>query len=252
MDQNATIFRPVSRRVFSAALALTAASALGAVSAQPASASSHRPCAVVKHATTAGVTKIGTATATVVSDGLKLTTAQSTNVDKVSWQTSFKPVPASTVTEVSYETVKLDTTAGNNNVVNDAALPAYHIYVRTPAGEGVLIFEPYYYLSSIGAGNPQRKVRTEWNVLDGPLWTSSTTIAGLPKTAGGPATLTFAEVVKANPRMIVTGIGFGLGTYNAGVTAVLDEQRFATTRTCTEHQWSTGFRTGNWWSGRLR
>ena len=245
MDQIGNIFRPTPRRVFAAALAMTAATAL-TVNAQPAGASSHQPCKIEKHGTTAGVTKIGTATATVVNDGLKLTTARSSSADKVSWQSSFKPVPASTVTEVSYETVKLDTTAGDNNIVNDAALPAYQIFVKTPAGDGVLIFEPYYYLGSISAGNPQRKVRTEWNVLDGPLWTSSTTITGLPKTGGGPATQTFAQVVAANPRMTVTGIGFGLGTFNAGVTAVIDEQRFATAKQCTEHQWSTGFKGGGW------
>jgi hypothetical protein len=241
-----------ARGLTAAALALTASTAL-AVNAQPASASSHRPCTIAKHSTTAGVTKIGSATATVGADGIRLTTARSVNADKVSWQTSFKPVLASTVNEVSYETVKLDATAGDNTVVNDAALPSYQIYVRTAAGDGVLIFEPYYFLSSIGAGNPQRNLRTEWNVLSGPLWTSSTTIAGLPKTAGGPATLTFAQVVAANPRMTVTGIGFGLGTYNPGTIAVLDEQRFATTKDCTEHQWSTGFRTGGgWWPGWLR
>jgi hypothetical protein len=223
------------------------------VTAQPASASSHRPCGVDKHHTTAGVEKVGTGTATIGADGIKLTTARSTNVDKVSWKTNFLlPVAAGTVTEMSYETVKLDQTAGDNNVVNDAALPAYHIYVRTPAGEGVLIYEPYWYLGKIGAGNPLRQVRTEWNVMSGPLWTSSTTIAGLPKTAGGPATLTFAEVLAANPRMTVTGIGFGLGTYNAGVTAIFDEQRFATKLTCTDHHWSTGFGNGVWWPGWLR
>jgi hypothetical protein len=221
------------------------------VAPHPALASSHRPCAVVKHSNTKGVDKIGTATATVGTDGIKLTTAPSTNVDKVSWQTSFRPVLASTVNEVNYETLKLDTTAGDNNVVNDAALPAYHLYVKTPTGTGVLVYEPYYYLSSIGAGNPQRKVRAEWDVLAGPLWTSSTAIAGLPKTAGGPATLTFAEVVARNPKMTVTGIGFGLGTYNAGVTSVLDEQRFATRSACTDHEWSTGFSNGNWWPGWL-
>jgi hypothetical protein len=86
---------------------------------------------------TVGVTKVGTATATVVTDGIKLTTAQSANADKVSWTTSFRPVPASTVTEINYETVKLDAPAPNN-AVNDAALAAYHIYVRTPNGDGVL------------------------------------------------------------------------------------------------------------------
>jgi hypothetical protein len=237
------------RRVVAAAFAMTAVTAL-AVAAQPASAASHRSCTIVKHSTTAGVTKVGTATATVVTDGVKLTTAPAANADKVSWMTSFTPVPASTVTEVNYETVKLDAPAANN-AVNDAALPAYHIYVKTPSGDGVLVYEPYYYLMSIGAGNPQRKVRSEWNVLDGPLWTPSTTIAGLPKSAGGPATLTFAEVVKQNPRMTVTGIGFGLGTYNAGTISVLDEQRFATRRACTEHQWSTGFKTGSWWQNLL-
>lgn len=224
--------------------ALTAATAL-VVGAQPASAATHRPCTVVKHSNTAGVTKLNDATATVVADGIKLTTKPGENDDKVSWMTSFKPVPANTVTEVNYETEKLDAAASG---VNDAALPAYHIYVRTPKGDGVLVYEPYYYLMSIGAGNPQRKLRSEWNVLDGPLWTPSTTITGLDKSAGGPATLKFGEVVDKNPRMTVTGIGFGLGTYNPGTTAVLDEQRFATTRSCTEHQWSTGFRTGSWWS----
>jgi len=248
MDQKGIIFRSTARRLIGAAVAATTALA---VTAQPASAASHRPCMIVKHSNTAGVTKVGSATATVGTDGIKLTTAQSVNADKVSWQISFRPVPASTVNEVGYETVKLDTTAGDNAVVNDAALPAYHIYVKTAGGDGVLIYEPYYYLMSIGAGNPQRKVRTEWNVLNGPLWTSSTTIAGLPKTAGGPATLTFAQVVAANPRMTVTGIGFGLGTYNAGVISVLDEQRFATTKNCTEHQWSTGFHNGSWWPGWL-
>jgi hypothetical protein len=237
------------RRVVAAAFAMTAVTAL-AVTAQPADAASHRPCTLVKHSTPAGVTKLGTATATVVADGIKLTTAPSANADKVSWSTSFKPVPASTVTEVNYETVKLDAPAANN-AVNDAALPAYHIYVRTPKGDGVLVYEPYYYLMKIGAGNPQRQIRSEWDVLDGPLWTPSTTIDGLDKTAGGPATLTFAEVVKQNPRMTVTGIGFGLGTYNAGTISVLDEQRFATTKGCTEHQWSTAFKTGSWWQKLL-
>ena len=243
--------RPPIRRLIAAGFAMTAVTAL-AVAAQPASAASHRPCTNVKHSTAAGVTKVGTATATVVTDGIKLTTAQSTNADKVSWRTSFRPVLASTVNEVNYETVKLDAKAADTAAVNDAALPAYHIYVKTANGDGVLIFEPYYYLMSIGAGNPQRSVRSEWNVLSGPLWTSSTTIAGLPKTAGGPATLTFAQVVAANPRMTVTGIGFGLGTYNPGVISVLDEQRFATKSGCTEHQWSTGFKNGGWWPGRQR
>jgi hypothetical protein len=250
MYRKGITLRPNLRRLIAAGFAMTAATAL-AGTAQPAAAASHRPCTIVKHGSTAGVTKVGTATATVVADGIKLTTARSTNADKVSWKTSFKPVLASTVNEVNYETVKLDATAGDSNVVNDAALPAYHIYVKTANGDGVLIYEPYYHLMSIGAGNPQRGIRTEWNVLNGPLWTSSTTINGLPKTAGGPATLTFAQVVAANSRMTVTGIGFGLGTYNAGVISVLDEQRFATNAKCTEHQWSTGFNHGGWWPGWL-
>jgi hypothetical protein len=250
MELNGSNSRSMSRRAAATGLVIIAAVAL-AVSAQPASAASHRPCTVVKHSNTNGVTKVGGATASVGTDGVKLTTSQSTNVDKVSWQTSFKPVLASTVNEVTYETTKLDATAGNNNVVNDSAVPAYHIYVKTPKGEGVLVFEPYWYLSKIGGGNPQRNVRTEWDVLAGPLWTSSDNITDLPKTAGGPATLTFAQVVAANPKMTVTGIGFGLGTYNAGVISVLDEQRFATTRSCSEHQWSTGFKNGGWWPGWL-
>jgi hypothetical protein len=235
------------RRLVAAGFAMTTVTAL-AVSAQPASAASHRPCTIVKHSTTAGVTTVGTATATVVADGIRLTTEKSANGDKVSWMTSFKPVPASTVTEVNYETEKLDAPDAG---VSDAALPAYHIYVRTPSGDGVLVYEPYYYLMSIHAGSPQRNVRNEWNVLDGPLWTPSETITGLKKTAGGPATLKFGDVVAQNPRMTVTGIGFGLGTYNPGTISVLDEQRFATTKGCTEHQWSTGFKTGSWWHNLL-
>src|SRR4051794_37071995 len=201
--------RSSARRLISVAVAMTVATTLAA-GAEPANAAKARPCAVVKHGNTAGVTTIGTATATLVSDGIKLTTARSTNADKVSWKRSFRPVPASSVKDISYRTVKLDTTAGDNSVVNDAALPAYHIYVRTPKGTGVLVYEPYY---SLNAGNPPRNVRTEWNVLNGPLWTPSSTVNGLDPTAGGPATLTFAQVAAANPRMTVTGIGFGLGTY---------------------------------------
>ncbi|MET0415819.1 MAG: hypothetical protein ABW022_07340 [Actinoplanes sp.] len=243
---------PPVRRLVAVAVTMTAATTF-TVNAQPASATSHQPCTIVKHGTTAGVTKIGGAGAVVGADGVKLTTTRSANADKVTWATTFRPVLANTVKELSYETMKLDTTAGDNNVVNDAALPAYHIYVKTPEGPGTLVYEPYYFLPTIGAnGNPQRQLRTEWNVLTGPLWTPSETIKGMSKTGGGPATLTFDKVVAANPKMTVTGIGFGLGTYNAGVTAVLDEQRFATDRTCSEHQWSTGFNRGPWWPGWLR
>jgi hypothetical protein len=248
MTQNATF--PRSRRpLLAAAVVMTAATSLVAV-AQPAMATSHRPCTVVKHSSTEGVAKQGTATATLGADGLKVTTAPGKNDDKVSWRDNFRPVAANTVNELSYETVKLDE-AGEG--VNDAALPAYHIFVKTPAGEGSLVFEPYWYLGQVGLpGNPQRGLRTEWNVLQGKLWTPSTTINGLTKTAGGPPEKTFAQVVADNPKMTVTGIGFGLGTYNAGTTAIIDDQRFATKTSCTDHQWSTGFRNGIWWPGWLR
>jgi hypothetical protein len=193
------------------------------------------------------VTKIGAATATVGADGIKLTTGTSSDADKVSWQDSIKPVSASTVTELSYETVKLDS-AGPG--VNDAALPAYHVFVKTPKGAGTLVYEPYW---NLGNANPPRGLRIEWDVLKGKLWTpSQNVIVGLPKTAGGPATKTFAEVVAENPKMTVTGIGFGLGTYNRGVVSVLDEQRIATKNSCYDHQWSTGFQNGPWWPGWLR
>lgn len=235
-------------RLAAAGLALGVTTAL-LVAPQAAMASSHRSCAIVKHSNTNGVTKVGGATATVVADGVKLTTRPAQNDDQVSWKTVFpRPVPAGTVTEVSYETVKLDTPGDG---VNDAALPGYVFYVHTPAGDGNLVYEPYYYTGELGAGNPTRKLRTEWNVLDGKLWTSSTTINKMLPTAGGPPTKTFAEVVADNPRMTVTGIGFNLGTYNDGVVSILDEQRFATRTDCTEHQWSTGFTSGVWWPWSL-
>jgi hypothetical protein len=233
-----------SRRLLAAAMtALTAATTL-AVTAAPASAATHRPCTVVKHSTTTGVAKVGTAGATVVTEGVKLTTSTTSDDDKVTWKDTFRPVLASTVTEVNYETEKLDK-AGPG--VNDSALPSYHLYVKTPAGEGTLVYEPYYYLNSLGISYPQRVIRTEWNVLDGLLWSPDNTITGVDPTHGGPAKKTFAEIVAANPKMVVTGIGFGLGTYNRGVISVLDDQRFATKTDCTEHQWSTGFKTGGWW-----
>jgi hypothetical protein len=235
------------RRLSAAAFAMTAVTGL-AVIASPAQsqAASHRSCKVEKHSTTTGVTKVGTATATVVPDGLKVTTAKGANADKVSWRANFtKPVLANTVTELNYETIKLDK-AGEG--VNDAALPAYQLFVKTPAGEGALVYEPYWDLSDKGLGNPQRGVRTEWNVLEGRLWTPSTTITGLPKSAGGDqSNLSFADVVAKNPKMTITGIGFGLGTYNAGTEAIIDEQRFATKSDCVDHLWSTGFKTGVWW-----
>src|ERR1700753_1194831 len=123
----------MQRKATAVAVSVVAAVSALIVSPQAANASSHRPCTIVKHGTTAGVTKVGTATATLGADGIKLTTAQSTNADKVSWQTNFLlPVPAGSVDELSYQTVKLDTTAGDNTVVNDAALPSYQIFVKTP------------------------------------------------------------------------------------------------------------------------
>jgi hypothetical protein len=235
----------IGNRRLAAASAIAAVAAL-AVAPQPASASSHQPCTIVKHGNTKGVTKIGAATATVGADGIKLTTGTSSDADKVSWQDSIKPVPANTITELSYETIKLDS-AGPN--VNDAALPAYHVYVKTPQGAGTLVYEPYW---GLGNSNPPRGLRIEWDVLKGKLWTPSNVIVGLPKTAGGPATKTFTQVVAENPKMTVTGIGFGLGTYNRGVEAVLDEQRIATKKSCSDHQWSTGFQNGPWWPGWLR
>ncbi|MCO8276499.1 hypothetical protein M1L60_38570 [Actinoplanes sp. TRM 88003] len=233
-----------------AAVVMTATTGLAVAGAQPALASSHRPCTVVKHSNTDGVAKVGTGTATLGADGLKVSTAPSKDEDKVSWRDNFWPVAANTVNELSYETVKLDKAGAG---VNDAALPAYHIFVKTPAGEGTLVYEPYWYLMKLGLpGNPQRGLRTEWDVLQGKLWTPSTTINGLAKTAGGEPLKTFAEVVADNPKMTVTGIGFGLGTYNPGTTAIVDDQRFATKTSCSEHQWSTGFRTGIWWPGWLR
>lgn len=229
--------------MIAATAGITLVSVLGA--AAPAQASTHRPCKVVKHSSTSGVVETAGGKAKLVADGVQLTTQPGEVNDKVSWKTSFSPVLASSVQEVTYETVKLDKKGVG---VNDAALPAYHLYVRTPKGDGVLIYEPYYYLMDIGGGNPQRQLRTEWNVLDGKLWTSSAnTIEGIDKTAGGPATLTFAEVVTKNPKMTVTGIGFGLGTYNEGTVSILDEQRFATKASCAEHQWSTGFKNNIWW-----
>jgi hypothetical protein len=237
------------RRLIAAAVTVTAASTL-AVAVQPASATSHQPCTIVKHGTTAGVVKQGAATSTLGADGIKLTTGSDNN-DKVSWQDTFRrPVLAGAVKELSYETIKLDKAGAG---VNDSALPSYHLYVRTPAGPATLVYEPYWHTTKLGLGGvPQRGLRTEWNVLDGPLWTSAKTVTGMASAGGGPGTLTLPEIVRQNPKMTITGIGFGLGTYNTNVIAVVDEQRFATDKECTEHQWSTGFNRGPWWPGWLR
>lgn len=228
--------------MIAAGAALSVVTVLGA--AAPAQASTHRPCTVVKHSSTSGVVQTKGGGAKLVADGVQLSTRPGEVDDKVSWRTSVSPVAGSSVQEVTYETVKLDK-AGTG--VNDAALPAYHLYVRTPKGEGVLVFEPYWYLMDNNGGQPLRQLRIEWNVLDGKLWTPSPTIEGLPGVGAGDNRKTFAEILKDNPKLVVTGIGFGLGTYNAGTVAILDEQRFATKASCTEHQWSTGFKNNIWW-----
>ncbi|MET3427908.1 hypothetical protein BJ973_007120 [Actinoplanes tereljensis] len=236
-----------------AAVALTMVSTAGlAVQASPAMAASHRPCAVEKHFNLAGVEKVGTATATIGADGVKLTTSRTVDTDKVSWKSKFLlPVPADSVNEMNYETVKLDSYVDDTNqTVNNAALPSYHIYVRTRAGaEATLIYEPYYNLPA----NPQRNVRTEWDVTTGKLWTSATTLTGVTGIGGGSyaTNKTLAQIIATNPGLAVTGIGWGLGTYNRGVVAIMDDQRFATKLTCTDHQWSTGFSTGIFWPGWL-
>jgi hypothetical protein len=240
---------PTTHRLIAATFALTTATAL-VVAPQAAYAETHRLCPVVKHSNTSDIVKVGTATATVGADGVKVTTAQSTNDDKVSWKTTIDTVLASKINEMNYETMKLDATAGNNFIVNDAALPAYTIFVKNAAGQaGSLVWEPYRYLNA----NPQRGQRSEWNVMVGPVWLSQSSgnLNGIVQSSGGSddplhPDPSWTQLVTANPQMTVTGFGWNLGTYNNGVIAIVDDVRMGTTGGCNEHQWSTGFVTNNW------
>ena len=194
-------------------------------------------CVNALHTNTDGITVVGTATATVVAGGVKVTTGVTSDADKVTWKyTAPAAVDADDVTGASYITTKQDDPGPG---VNDAALPAYHLYVHTTAGDATLVYEPYYQIS----GNPARNTATTWNVLAGKFWTSSTNVAGLPAEGGGSyaGNKTWTDIKAANPGMTVTGYGFGLGTYNRGVIATLNNLLFSskvnTTSKCTKHQW---------------
>lgn len=192
-------------------------------------------CTTVKHGDTAGFTSAGAGAVALTGDGVLMSTGTASDADRVDWKTTLAtPVDADTVTEATYTTTKTDV-AGPN--VSDAALTAYRIFVRISGQDGVLIYEPYWNTT----GNPPRGVETTWNVLTGKLWTSSTTIPGLPKTAGGPPEKTFAQVRADNPDMLVTGIGLGLGTYNRGTKSLTNDVHFKSTTTCVTHEWSTRF-----------
>lgn len=230
------ITRSTMRRAAVAVLLLGAGLTTVAGVASPAQAeeSSNR-CTATRHGDTDGFTTVGGASTTLTGDGVLLSTGTTSDADRVDWKTTFAhPVDADTVTEATYTTTKQDTAGAD---VNDAALTAYRFFVRIGGADGVLIYEPYWNT----VGNPPRGVETTWNVLTGKLWTSSTTIPGLPKTAGGPPEKTFAQVRADNPDMLVTGIGLGLGTYNRGTKSLTNDVHFKGGAVCVTHEWSTRF-----------
>lgn len=173
-------------------------------------------CTPVVHETTGGVTAVAGGKAELIPSGLKLTTTAV--ADKLGWKRTLdNAVPMALVTGMRYTTRKVD-----DGATNPAALVAYHVYLRVPTPTGdvdaTLVYEPYYQIT----GNPPLDTTKTWDVKGGKFWTNHT-IPGLTAEPGGSyaGNRTWLEILTANPKAVVTGYGFGQGTYNAGTISLL-------------------------------
>lgn len=170
--------------------------------------------------------------------GLIMSTTVADPDDSVLWKINIpgnEQPKTKQVKGLSYRTIKLDK-AGPD--VNDAALPAYRVYVDIPnVGVTTFVWEPYW---QPGVGNPTRGVEVGWDPFNtGKWWSTKALPPAFPadNTKGGPPTKTWAEIAELYPNANVTGYGIGLGTYNKGTIAWLDHVVFKAQGKCVDHQW---------------
>ncbi len=190
-------------------------------------------CTTVGHGVTTDIAIVPAATVELLSDGVKISTPDTPA--KATWKSGPVDVKLTDLTAGEYTTYKFDTAA-------PAALPAFHLYLKTADNKtATIVYEPYYQI----AGNPDKDTWKTWNVLAGKWWTSSSNLTGVTPEGGGSyaGNKTLAYIAEKNPGVKVVAYGWGQGTYNAGAVAKLGELKFdAKGVNCVKHQWSTRYK----------
>lgn len=224
------------RRLAVVGLAAAAATVAGvtAASAPAAATGDHNNvCTTVGHGVTTDITLVPAATVELTEDGVKIKTPDTPA--KANWKSGAVDVKLTDLTTAEYATKKYDTAA-------PAALPAFHLYLKTSDSKlATIVFEPYYQIS----GNPDVGVWKTWNVLTGKWWTSSSNLTGVTAEGGGSyaGNKTLAYIAEKNPGVKVIAYGWGQGTYNAGTVAELNNLKFdAKGSSCVLHRWSTKYK----------
>jgi LPXTG-motif cell wall-anchored protein len=184
------------------------------------------------HVDTTGVTLVPDATATVESDGLRLSTpstaAQATFAVPLLTPTSTTYVPLLSVVDASYKTYKIDTE-------HPDTLPAYKIEIYCDATAKdpkytTLVFEPY-----LQDPKPTITPNTwqSWHVSAGTFWSTRDIGGGFGQKVGDPPAVNHSDqrdltAIKALcPAGVVLSFGVGQGSSNDGVVAKVDQVRFA-------------------------
>ncbi len=171
--------------------------------------------------------------------GVLMTTGKTDNNDYALWKFTLPtPVKVGKIDKMSYRTIKLDTQSNPVDSSQEASLPAFRVYLDVPnVGPATLIWEPYW---ALGNASPPRNVNTNWDVSgSGKFWTNKTLSPDYPQTAGGPPTKTWAQIQQDYPNATIVGYGVGLGTYNRGTIAWMNEVKVKVQGdTCRNHTWT--------------
>lgn len=192
-------------------------------------------CTPVKHGDVAGVTKTGSPTVSLQVDGVEIATPA--QADKAVWKGALAaPAALRNVRDLSYWTYKFNTGKA------EYAAPAFHVYLSLPGGKSAtLVYEPYWQGQS-GLLKPSTTDWQKWYPLEGKWWTASHDVAGMTaEGGGGEHNAAWDAIVSANPEAAMTGYGWGLGSYNDGAKALVQDLLVRTTAGCTLDKWSTSY-----------
>ena len=209
-----------TRRLIGATLAASASVVL--LAATPAAADI--TWNTTTHTDTTGIELVPGGTATVVADGLRVTTPDATA--KVDFRVPVfdpavdKAIFAALVEDMSYKTIKHDTAA-------EVVLPAYKVEFACDEAHpyATLVFEPYLQDSP-----PSFDQWRTWDVIGGKFWATKDLGGGFGGPVGSPGRSvlwTWDEILEQCPLGVVLSYGAGQGSSNTGADATLDAVRFA-------------------------
>jgi LPXTG-motif cell wall-anchored protein len=221
----------MSKRTIGTALAATgliAATALAVLTAGPASATGngngheYGKCEEIKHYDLKDVTHEYGGSAELTRWGLRLKTPA--QLSRVRWDRPIEGKnPFAFVKELSYKTYS------HNDGVNGSAAPALRIGLSKHGKDPVtLVYEPYYN-GSLDVDGPWQT----WDPIDGgsaKWWWE--------EEPGNPQTLRTWSVYQDTYKYYkVEFVNVGMGNYNEGADATVNDLKFKIGRTCEKHEW---------------